>query len=223
MGIEITRDDADKFLRYMSALKDWNTRINLTAITNDEEIITKHFLDSLTIAPLITPSAKIIDVGSGAGFPGIPLAIIRPDLEMLLLDSLNKRINFLNHIISELSLTNIRTAHARAEDASHAPAHREAYDYAIARAMAPMVALAEYCLPYVAVGGSFIAMKGTKCEEELACAIGFIEELGGELNAIHQAQIPHTDITHKLAVFKKIKPTPKKYPRRAKQIGKPTS
>ena len=220
LSITISPETAVKFTQYLTLLKDWNNRINLTAITEDADIITKHFLDSLTIAKIVKKSGKIIDVGTGAGFPGIPLKLIRPNLNMLLLDSLNKRVNFLNTVISELNLTDIQTIHARAEDLSRQLTYRETFDYATARAMAPMAALAEYCLPYVVPGGLFIAMKGAKCEEELADAQNLIKELGGQVQEIQQVHIPGTDIIHRLVIIEKVSPTPTKYPGKAKQIGK---
>lgn len=166
-GVTVTDEAAAKFDRYRELLKEWNERMNLTAITDDEGIIVKHFTDSVSVVPFLKEyggqelcGKKLADIGTGAGFPGIPLKIVCPELEICLIDSLAKRLTFLNTVIAELGLKGIYTVHARAEDAGRDPSHREKYDFATARAVAAMPVLLEYCMPMVKQGGMFLAMKG---------------------------------------------------------------
>lgn len=206
--------EADLFFQYMNLLIEWNEKINLTAITQPEEIIQKHFIDSLTVLPYIKKNSKIIDVGTGAGFPGIPLKIKDKSFSITLLDSLNKRITFLNEVITQLSLTQIETIHGRVEEAGKNIAYREKYDVSISRAVAPLNILLEYLLPLVKVGGICICMKGSSIEEELEKSKNAIQVLGGKIEKIEKFQLPQSDMTRNIIIIKKIKNTPSKYPRK---------
>lgn len=207
---------------YAEILRDWNTRINLTAIIDDEGIAVRHFLDSLTLIPfvdqesqrLVKPHLSLIDVGTGAGFPGLPIKIVRPDIRLTLLDSLQKRIAFLDTVIAELSLGGVVTVKDRAEDAAHKPGLRERFDLATARAVAALPVLAEYVLPFVRVGGLMIAMKGQK-KEEIGEAGQAIRLLGGHLEAVVELTLPGGDMNRTLVLIRKINPTPAGYPRKA--------
>ena len=206
-----------KFFEYMQILIEWNKKINLTAITDEKEIILKHFIDSLAISKYCT-DGKIIDVGTGAGFPGIPLKIWNNNLEITLLDSLNKRIMFLEKVIEQLELNNIYTIHGRAEEMATKEQYREKYDFAVSRAVAPMNVLLEYMLPFVKVGGKCICMKGNNIEELEKCK-NALEILGGKIVKIEEFYLPCTDIRRNNIIIEKIKETPSKYPR---QSGKPS-
>ncbi len=199
----------------MELLLEWNEKINLTAITDPKEIILKHFIDSITISKQIKENAKVVDVGTGAGFPGIPLKIIREDIEITLLDSLNKRINFLNEVIEKLKLTKIETIHGRAEEFGQNKKNREQYNYAISRAVANLATLEEYLLPLVTINGYTISMKGPEIEEELEQGKKSILVLGGKLEKIEKFELPQSDMGRSLVIIKKIKQTPLKYPRKA--------
>lgn len=211
--ISITEDQAKLFYQYMVLLVEWNEKINLTAITEPEEIILKHFIDSLTILPFIEENKKILDIGTGAGFPGIPLKIVSPSSNVTLLDSLNKRILFLNEVMKELSLENIYAVHGRAEDFAHD--NRENYDIVVSRAVARLNVLLEYMLPLTKIGGKAICMKAFDVEEELKEAKKAIQILGGELEKIEEIKLPETDIVRKIIIIRKIKSTPNQYPRKA--------
>lgn len=211
--IFITEDKIEKFYLYMQNLVEWNKKINLTAIVEPEEIITKHFVDSLTILPQIPQNSKVIDVGTGAGFPGIPLKIMREDIEILLLDSLNKRINFLNEEISQLELKKIQTIHSRAEDAGKSLLYRECFDIATSRAVANMRTLAEYLLPFVKIGGKVIFMKGNNITEELETAQKAITTLGGKIKEVKEIILPQSNIKRNILLIDKKNATPKQYPR----------
>ena len=211
--ISITEDQAKLFYKYMLLLLEWNEKINLTAITEPEEIILKHFIDSLTILPFIEENKKILDIGTGAGFPGIPLKIVNPSINVTLLDSLNKRILFLNEVMKELSLENTQTEHRRAEDFAHD--NRESYDIVVSRAVARLNVLLEYMLPLIKIGGKAICMKAFDIEEELEEAKKAIQILGGELEKIEEIKLPETDIARKIIIIQKIKSTPNQYPRKA--------
>lgn len=204
-----------KFNNYMELLLDWNEKINLTAITEKEDIILKHFKDSLTIEEFIPENAKVIDVGTGAGFPGIPLKIVRKDISLTLLDSLNKRIKFLDEVVNNLELENVETIHSRAEDAGMNKKYREQYDIATSRAVANLSTLLEYLMPFVKVGGSVICMKGPNIEEELNNAKHAISELGGEIQEIKNFKLEGTDNERNIIIIKKVKPISGKYPRKA--------
>ncbi len=208
-------------IRFYEMLVEKNKVMNLTAITDFEEVAIKHFADSLTIGRAIKPeSQKMIDVGTGAGFPGIPLKIVYPDIKLTLLDSLNKRLVFLNEVISELGLKDIETVHARAEEAAVKPAYREQYDIVVSRAVANLSTLVEYCLPFASVGGCFISYKGEKAAAELSEAGKAIKVLGGGNAVSVDFTLVGTDYSRSLIRIDKISSTPKKYPRAG---GKPSS
>ena len=214
IGIELTEEQLEKFYLYMNILLKWNEKINLTAITNEEEIILKHFVDSLTINKYIEDSKSLIDVGTGAGFPGIPIKILRQDLKITLLDSLNKRINFLNEVIEKLELKNIECIHGRAEEFGKNKNYREKYDISTSRAVANMSTLSEYLIPFVKIGGKVLAMKGDKAEEELEEAKKAIKLLGGKVENIDNFYLPNSDIKRSIIIIKKIEKTEMKFPRK---------
>lgn len=215
LDIDLTRNDIDKFILYKELLKEWNQKINITSITDDVEIDIKHFIDSLT--PLTTNlfdgKIKIIDIGTGGGFPGIALKIVKEDLDVVLLDSLNKRIVFLDEVISKLNLTDIVAIHGRAEELGKDEKHRGRYDVAVSRAVASLDTLSEYSLPFVKVGGCFISMKGPDVDKELMEAEKGIKILGGKIKDKRKVTLPNSDITHSLIIIEKVKETPTKYPR----------
>lgn len=216
-GISLTEKEIECFSTYKDLLKEWNQKINITAITDDEEIDIKHFLDSISVIKdeMIKGNEKIIDIGTGGGFPGIPIKILKPDTEVVLLDSLNKRLKFLNEVIKDLKLEKISTVHGRAEELGRKAEYREQFDVAVSRAVASLNTLSEYCLPFVKVGGYFIAMKGPEVEGEIESSKSAIMKLGGEIEKKVDIAIPLSDIKHNLLFIKKIKETPKAYPRGA--------
>lgn len=219
LNIDINDNQAEQFLLYKELLKQWNEKINLTAITEDREIILKHFADCLTILTKRDLRNKaVIDVGTGAGFPGLPLKIAQKEIKLTLLDSLNKRINFLNEVCEKLSLEEVECVHSRAEDGGVNPLYREKFDVCVSRAVANLAVLCEYCLPFVKVGGEFIALKGPDAENELEMAQKAISLLGGEVVGIEEVEVPETDLKHNMVIIKKIKATPKKYPRKAGKV-----
>ena len=222
VGLELTTEQYDQFITYMRLLQEWNEKINLTAILEDEEIIKKHFIDSIKAFKRdeFKKNVNMIDVGTGAGFPGIPIAIMNPNINVTLLDSLNKRIKFLDIVISKLGLKNIKTIHSRAEDGARNKKLREKFDIATSRAVANMSVLSEYCLPYVKGGGKFIALKGPAVDQEIEESDVAIKTLGGELEQICEVKIEDTDLRHNLVVVKKIKECAKTYPRKAGTISK---
>lgn len=212
--IDIILDEnrIDKFYKYMNLLLEWNEKINLTAIIEPNEIILKHFIDSLTIAKYIEKGNKIIDVGTGAGFPGIPISIVKEDVNITLLDSLNKRIMFLNEVVKCLDLKQIEAIHGRVEE--FAKKERESYDIATSRAVAPLNVLLEYLIPLVKVGGRCICMKGSNIEE-INEAQSALKILGGEVEKIEKIILPESDIIRNIIIVKKVRDTPIKYPRKA--------
>ena len=211
--IELTKKQIEKYYNYMNLLLEWNEKINLTAIIEPREIILKHFVDSLTIAKYIKDDEKLIDVGTGAGFPGIPLSIVKENTDIVLLDSLNKRINFLEEVKENLKLENIITIHGRAEEFGKNKNEREKYDIATSRAVAPLNILLEYLLPLVKVGGKAICMKGSNIEE-IENARNALEILGGKIEKIEEITLPNSDIKRNIIIVKKVKNTPLKYPRK---------
>ena len=213
IGIEISQKQAEQFYKYMELLLEWNEKMNLTAITEPEEVILKHFIDSLTIIPYLKEADTVLDIGTGAGFPGIPLKILEENKKFTLLDSLNKRIIFLQTVINELELKNIQAIHGRAEE--FVSKERETYNIVTSRAVARLNVLLEYMLPFVKIGGRCICMKSFEIEEELKEAKKAIEILGGEIEKIDEITLPNTDIKRKIVVIKKVKNTPSKYPRKA--------
>lgn len=215
IDIEFNDKQLYQFYEYMNLLLEWNKKINLTAIIEVEEIILKHFIDSLTINKYIGENKTLVDVGTGAGFPGIPLKIYRPDLKVTLVDSLNKRINFLNEVISKLDLKEINTVHNRIEDFGKDKKYRESFDYVTARAVANLTTLSEYLIPISKVNGKCICMKGNDIEEEVNRSKNAINLLGGKINKIDYFELPNSDISRNIIVIDKIKETPNKYPRKA--------
>lgn len=215
--IELDEIQINRFLRYYELLVEWNGFMNLTAITEFEDVMKKHFVDSLSLIKAfdVTKKVSVIDVGTGAGFPGLALKIAFPNLRITLLDSLNKRIQFLNEVIQQLGLEGIETIHGRAEDFAKPDKLREKFDLCVSRAVANLSTLSEYCLPYVKVGGQFIPYKSEKMEEEIISAKKAINILGGKLNRCEDFLLPETDIYRNLVVIEKIKETPKKFPRKA--------
>lgn len=214
LGIKLSKEQAEMFFNYMNLLLEWNEKINLTAITEEKEVIVKHFVDSLTIAKYIPEGASLVDVGTGAGFPGIPLKIIREDLKITLLDSLQKRINFLDVVIKELNLKNVETIHARVEEFGKNSKYRESFEVATSRAVANLSTLTEYLLPLVKVGGIAVCMKGSSIEEELETSKKAINVLGGKVSNVFEFDLPKTDIKRNLVIVDKINKTPSKYPRK---------
>ena len=215
IDINISEIEIENFKIYMKLLLEWNKKINLTAITNEDDIILKHFVDSLTIKKYISENEKIIDIGTGAGFPGIPLAIMNKYNEITLMDSLNKRIVFLNDVIDKLKLNNVKAIHSRAEELARNKNHREKYDVAVSRAVANLSTLVEYMLPFVRIGGKCICMKGPNIEEELKNAKKAIKELGGEVIKIENFKLPESDNERNIVIIKKIRETSSKYPRKS--------
>ncbi|QGU96748.1 16S rRNA (guanine(527)-N(7))-methyltransferase RsmG [Clostridium bovifaecis] len=222
VGLEFNNERYNQFIKYKDLLKDWNEKVNLTAITEDEEIIKKHFIDSMKIFKFepLKKAKRVIDIGTGGGFPGIPMKIIRPEMEIVLLDSLKKRINVLQDILKNIEVNDVSTIHGRAEDYAQAPQYREKFDAVVSRAVANLAVLSEFCLPYVKVGGYFVAMKGPAVEEEVIEAKKAIGVLGGKLEEIIEVEIEGSDLNHNLVIIKKVKNTPKQYPRKAGTAAK---
>ena len=219
--IPFSSKQQEQFVTYYEMLVEKNKVMNLTAITEFDEVLDKHFLDSIALARYVnlTTSISLIDLGTGAGFPGMPLKIMFPNLKVTLADSLNKRIVFLDEVIGELGLTDIQTVHARAEDLAHNSDYREQYDYCVSRAVANLSSLSEYCLPFVRIGGSFISYKSGEIEEELAAAKKAIFLLGGQFDQVIPFQLEGTDLGRSFVLINKDKKTAKTYPRKS---GMPT-
>ncbi len=215
IDIDINEEQINKFYDYMNLLIEWNKKINLTAITDYNEIILKHFVDSLTINKCIKENNYVVDVGTGAGFPGIPLKIIRDDIKIVLVDSLNKRINFLNEVIKELNLKNIETVHARAEEFGKNKKYRQKFDIATSRAVANLSTLSEYMIPLVKINGRCICMKGKEIKEELKDSLNAIKVLGGKVENVEEFELADNDINRSIIYILKEKDTPNKYPRKA--------
>ena len=214
IDIKLKENELEKFYSYMKSLIEWNKKINLTAITEPEDIIRKHFIDSLTINKYIDENMKVIDVGTGAGFPGVPLKILRDDLDITLLDSLNKRLIFLDEVIKENDLKNIKAIHYRVEDVGKSKNYREMFDIAVSRAVAPLNVLVEYLLPLVKINGKCICMKGSNVEEEINIAKSAIAILGGKIDIISEFSLPNSDMKRNIIIIRKVKDTPNKYPRK---------
>lgn len=219
--IPFSSEQQEQFVTYYKMLIEKNKVMNLTAITEFDEVLDKHFLDSIALARYVdlTKSISLIDLGTGAGFPGMPLKIMFPNLKVTLADSLNKRIVFLDEVIGELGLTDIQTVHARAEDLAHNSDYRERYDYCVSRAVANLSSLSEYCLPFVRIGGTFISYKSGEIEEELAAAKKAIFLLGGQFDQVIPFQLEGTDLGRSFVLINKDKKTAKTYPRKS---GMPT-
>lgn len=214
MDIELSEEQYNQFYKYMNILIEWNKKINLTAITEPKEVILKHFVDCLAIAKYIDKNKTIIDVGTGAGFPGIPLKIYRKDLEITLVDSLNKRINFLNEVINQLNLKEIKAIHGRAEELGKNKKYREQFDVATSRAVANLATLSEYLIPFVKNGGKVLFMKTLEVEEELEKAKKAIKVLGGKIENVNKFYLPNSEIGRSIVIVRKEKETPNKFPRK---------
>lgn len=221
LDIQLSEAQVEQFMKYKVLLQEWNEKMNLTAITEDREVITKHFLDCMTINKALNMSEQktVIDIGTGAGFPGLVIKIAFPHLKVTLVDALKKRLTFLETVINELELTDIECVHSRAEDLGKNKQYREGFDICASRAVANLAVLSEYTLPFVKVDGYLIALKGQKLDEELEQGQKAIKILGGQLEEVVHTGVPFTDLNHKIAKIKKVKPTATKYPRKA---GEPT-
>ena len=220
MEIKYTEEQINKFAIYMELVLKWNESVNLTSIKDEDEFILKHFVDSIMCAreDLFKDAKKIVDIGTGAGFPGIPLAILFPHKKFTLVDSLSKKINIIKDIVEKLELKNVILVHSRAEDFGRNKRDREAYDLCVSRAVAKLAVLSEYCIPLVRQGGYFIAYKGSDIDEELRESLKAIEEMGGKVAAVVDflnSQEQKEEINHKLIIIEKISPTPDTYPRKA--------
>ena len=215
-SIALTDSQIKDFTTYFHLLIEWNEKINLTAITSPQDVAVKHMIDSLSCydETFFKKDTRVIDVGTGAGFPGVPLKIFRPDINLTLFDSLNKRILFLQTVAKELGISDIKFVHSRAEDGGKNKGLREQYDVAVSRAVARLNVLAEWCLPFVAVGGFFIALKGSRYSEEVKESQGALQLLGGEIAKIQNVKLPGLDDVRAIIIIKKIKKTPLTFPRR---------
>ena len=214
MNISLLKEQYGQFYAYMELLIEWNEKMNLTAITDPKEIILKHFVDSLTIAKYVKEDKSIIDMGTGAGFPGIHIKIYRKDVKVVLADSLNKRIKFLDEVIDKLKLENVETIHCRAEELGKNKQYREKFDYATSRAVANLSTLSEYLMPFVKLNGKCIFMKIIEVEEELEKAKKAIKTLGGKIEKVDKFEIPESDLGRSIIIVKKEKITPSKFPRK---------
>lgn len=216
LGLALTAGQQEQFGRYLELLLEWNARMNLTAIRDPEEIQVRHFLDALTCATVTGDlnDLSLIDVGTGAGFPGLPLKILYPLLRLTLADSIGKKIDFLRAVAAELGLESVTIVNDRAEEMGQDAAHREAYDWAVARSVAELRVLAEYLLPLVRPGGRMLAMKGEAVDEEMIAALPSISQLGGGEATAHRVLLPGTDRIHVLVVIDKVAATDRRYPRR---------
>ena len=217
LSVEVDRKKIDQFNQFYDLIVEWNKVMNLTAITDYKDVVEKHFLDSLSIERILKLDdiKAVMDVGTGAGFPGIPLKIIYPELKVTLLDSLNKRVKFLNEVIRQLELKNIDAIHGRAEDIGKNENYREKYDLCVSRAVANLATLSEYCMPFVRVGGVFVSYKSGDIDEEVLKSKKAISLFGGKIDEVVKFQLPGTDINRAFVKIKKIKGTPKKYPRKS--------
>lgn len=220
-GMNLNKTQTEMFEKYMNFLLEFNSHTNLTAITESDEVQIKHFFDSIILSKFlkIEPEFKIIDVGTGAGFPGVPLKILLPDIKLTLVDSLNKRVKFLNKLCEKLNLK-AEIFHARAEELSHKSDFREKFDIAVSRAVAKLNVLSEYCLPYVKMGGFFVALKGDNATEEINFARDAIKKLGGKIESVQTFELPLNMGNRTIVIIKKIKKTDNKFPRSNSQISK---
>ena len=217
IDIAVSEDQAKQFFEYYRLLVEWNEKINLTSITAMDEVISKHFIDSATFLLALSPKpgSKLLDLGTGAGFPGLPLKIIRPDFNVFLVDSLRKRVDFLRLVIESLKLDKVEAIHARAEELGKQKGFRESFDLVTSRAVAKLSILAEYCLPFCKVGGHFIALKGPNIKEEIEASKKALAVLGGELTEIKELLLPVTGEKRNLLIIHKKGVSPSQYPRKA--------
>lgn len=220
-GVTLTDKQIEQFEKYYELLVEWNKVMNLTGITEFDEVMQKHFVDSAAAAKYVEMEKvnSLIDVGTGAGFPGIPLKIVYPHIQVTLLDSLNKRIKFLEEVVDNLGLIGIETVHGRAEDAAKKAEYREQFDLSVSRAVANLASLTEYCLPFVKVGGKFVSYKSVSVDEEITQSKKAVYVLGGEIEKVEKFNLPESDMERALVIIEKKRSTPKKYPRKA---GMPT-
>lgn len=219
-GIELTEREIHVFDNFYNMLMEWNEKINLTAIVDEREVVIKHFIDSVSAIPFIPPdTSKMIDVGTGAGFPGIPIKIVKNGIYVTLLDSLEKRVHFLNSVISENELPGIEAVHGRAEDFGQNENYRERYDVGIARAVSSLPVLCEYVMPFVRTGGCFIAMKGANVKDEISESQKAVSVLGGEIEDVKNFTLPFENMERNVILIKKLRHTPTRYPRKS---GKPS-
>ena len=222
LGIALSEAQTDQFMQYLSLLLEWNEKMNLTAITDPVEVVQKHFIDCISVLPHLDLQGgeTMIDVGTGAGFPGVPLKIASPALQVTLLDALQKRLTFLDTLTQSLDLYDVTLVHSRAEDGGQNPDLREQFDLCVSRAVANLAVLLEYCLPFVKVGGKLTALKGPDAAQEIEQAQNALQILGGKVTAVIPITIPQTDLQHQLVLVEKIAPTPQRYPRKAGKISK---
>lgn len=217
MGVSYQPEMILKFQKYMESILEWNEKVNLTSITDSQEFILKHYVDSVVICkcPQYQSAERIVDIGTGAGFPGIPLAILNPEKEFLLLDSLNKRIKIIQELSADIGLTNVHFCHGRAEEFAHKKEYREQYDLCVSRAVANLAVLSEYCLPFVRVGGWFAAYKSGSAEEEIHASRTAVALLGGDIKENYHPELKDFDMDHRILLISKSKKTLSKYPRKA--------
>ena len=215
LNIHLDDKQISQLEQYARLLVEWNEKINLTAITDDAGIATKHFLDSLTAIHTGYVKGRVIDVGTGAGFPGLVLKIAKPEIELTLLDSLNKRVNFLKTVCGEVGINDIELVHARAEDGGKNRMYRGQFDTVVSRAVANLTILSEWCIPFLKRGGYFLALKGPLADDEVKNAKRAVKILGGVIEDIFEVKIPFTQLNHKIIIIKKVGQTPLKYPRKA--------
>ena len=218
-NFKLNENQINQFNQYFTSLIETNKKVNLTRITEKDDVYLKHFFDSITplftFGEIFTKSRTLCDVGAGAGFPSIPLKIMVPELRVTIVDSLGKRLNFLQELVTQLDLKNVALVHGRAEDVGQNKQYREQFDIVTARAVANMAVLSEYCLPLVKKNGNFIALKGPKAEDELKSSQKALKTLGGKTTAVKELQLPHSSEDRTLILVKKVQATPKKYPRQA--------
>ena len=217
LKIQYNDEQIEQFRSYYELLTEWNKKINLTAITGYEDVVRKHFIDSILICSLLdlNKDIRIIDVGTGAGFPGIPIKILNPDCRIVLLDSLNKRVRFLETVVNELGLENVECIHGRAEDVSREKKYRASFDLSVSRAVANLSTLCEYCIPFLKKGGMFVSYKSDKADDEINGSENAVRTLGSEITSVKEIALPETDIVRKFVMITNIKQVSNIYPRKA--------